>query len=154
MPRPATLQNASMMMDGFSISRTSDLATSSNTTSSNSTEYSETANSCPTLANADPEHSTDNHRVMAVGVGVGVGVGVPLFAALAAALLLLRKERTAKKHTDTLLAQAYGAEKRPHEFNPSGHSRSPPELDGTFDPGELDTANEARSEVEGWNGRT
>lgn len=154
MPHPATIQNASMMMDGYSIAKTSDLTTtSSNATSSNSTESSETSDSCPTLANVSPERSTDNHKVMAVGVGVGVGVGVPLLAALAAALLLLRKERIARKHTETLVDQAYAAEKRPYA-SPSDHSRPPPELDVTNDPGELDTVYETRSEVGGWNRRT
>ena len=155
MPHPATIQNASMMMDGYSIAKTSDLTTtSSNATSSNSNGSSETLESCPALANGNPEHGSGNHKVMVVGVGVGIGVGVPLLAALAAALLLLRKEKIAKKHTETLMAQAYAAEKRQYTMSPSDHSRPPPELDGTIDPGELGTVNETRSEVGAWNRRT
>ena len=144
-----------MMEDGYSIVKTADLITaSSNATSSNSTEASETSESCPTLTNANSEPRTVNHKVMTVGVGVGVGIGVPLLAALAAALLLLRKERIARKHTESLVAQGYAAEKRPYAWSPSDRSRPPPELDGTDNPGELDTGNELRSEVGGWNRRT
>ena len=103
MPGDTKIINATNVINGYTIVRVADLASS--------TAIGESASKTGTHSSTTATEPNSPKKVVAVGVGVGVGVGVPLLAALLGALVLLWRERARTASAGANIPAVKGYEK-------------------------------------------